>query len=69
MEISRLYFDKTIRRICWKNTAIHCGEVLEVMILDKKGNPNWIITRLEKNDDYYLVGLKGINPVGLYARK
>ena len=46
------------------------GDTLEVLVIDGQDNlPKWINTRVEFNgDSYYLVGLLGYNPIGLFAR-
>lgn len=46
------------------------GDTLEVLVIDGQDNlPKWIKTRVEYNgDSYYLVGLLGYNPIGLFAR-
>ena len=46
------------------------GDPLEVLVLDKTGYPVWVSTRVEYNEEsgYYLVGLLGCRPVGLFAR-
>lgn len=44
--------------------GLHCGETLEVLIDDQ-----WIPTRIEKNSDWYLVGIKTRVLPGLLVRK
>lgn len=45
-------------------TYFTCGSVLEIKI-----NGTWIKTRIEAdNGEYYAVGLKGLNLIGLKAR-
>lgn len=46
------------------------GDTLEVLVIDGQDNlPKWISTRVEHNgDNYYLVGLLGYNPIGLFAK-
>lgn len=46
------------------------GDTLEVLVIDGQDNlPKWVNTRVEYNgDSYYLVGLLGYNPIGLFAR-
>lgn len=46
------------------------GDTLEVLVVDGRDNsPKWIETRVEHNgESYYLTGLFGYNPVGLFAR-
>lgn len=49
---------------------LHCGDVLEVLVVDGMENtPKWIKTRVEHDGEgYYLVGLLGYRPVGLFAK-
>ncbi len=46
------------------------GDTLEVLIIDGQDySIKWVSTRVEHNgDDYYLVGLLGYEPIGLFAR-
>ena len=46
------------------------GDTLEVLVIDGQDNlPKWVNTRVEYNgESYYLVGLLGYNPIGLFAR-
>jgi hypothetical protein len=44
--------------------GLHCGNTFEVNIKGK-----WIPTRIEMTDDWYLVGIKGLNSLeGLEVR-
>lgn len=45
----------------------HCGDTLSVLIEGNSG-PEWVQTRLEYSKSWYLVGLQGVNPVGLFAK-
>lgn len=49
---------------------LHCGTVLEVLIVDSvSGKPGWVGTRLEYNDvGWYLIGLRDCQINGLFAR-
>lgn len=49
---------------------LHCGDCLEVLIYDGRDNTTkWIETRIEHDgDNYYLVGLLGYSPIGLFGR-
>jgi len=46
------------------------GDILEVLIVDGlDGHTKWIETEVQRNEDgYYLTGLFGYNPIGLFAR-
>lgn len=43
--------------------GLHCGTGMDVMLNDK-----WIPTRIELNDDWYLVGVKTDSLLGLRVR-
>lgn len=43
--------------------GLHCGTTLEVRL-----NKKWIPTRIEKSSNWYLVGIKTFNLVGLQVR-
>lgn len=44
--------------------GIHCGEVFEVQL-----NGKWVTTRVEMDEDWYLVGLPGLKLEGLEVRQ
>ena len=52
------------------NVELTSGDTIEVLVIDGRDNTTkWVSTRIEHNgDDYYLVGLLGYNPIGLFAR-
>lgn len=52
------------------NVELTSGDALEVLIVDGRDNsPKWIETTVEHDgESYYLTGLLGYNPVGLFAR-
>lgn len=43
--------------------GLHCGECMDVLI-----NGQWKPTRIEMDDDWYLVGIKTDNLIGLTVR-
>lgn len=43
--------------------GLHCGECMEVYL-----NGIWVPTRIEMGDDWYLVGLPGIELSGMEIR-
>lgn len=49
---------------------LQCGDCLQVLIYDGLDNTTkWIETRIEHDgDNYYLVGLLGYSPIGLFGR-
>ena len=49
---------------------LQCGDCLQVLIYDGIDNTaKWIDTRIEHDgDNYYLVGLLGYSPIGLFGR-
>jgi len=44
--------------------GLHCGETMDVLI-----GSEWVPTRIEKGNDWYLVGIKSKNLPGLTVRK
>lgn len=52
------------------NYELTSGDCIEVLIYDGLDNTTkWIDTRIEQNGDtYYLVGLFGYSPIGLFGR-
>ncbi len=49
---------------------LQCGKCLQVLIYDGIDNTTkWIDTRIEHDgDNYFLVGLLGYSPIGLFGR-
>lgn len=43
--------------------GIHCGECLDILL-----NGEWISTRIEMEQKWFLVGLEGISPIGQTVR-
>lgn len=43
--------------------GLHCGDTMEVLI-----DGNWIPTRIEMDDDWYLVGIPCRDLIGLIVR-
>ena len=43
--------------------GLHCGEQFEVLV-----NGRWLPTRIEKDKDWYLVGIKTESLIGLLVR-
>lgn len=43
--------------------GLHCGECMDVLIDDK-----WVPTRIEMSDDWYLVGIRTDDLIGLRVR-
>lgn len=44
--------------------GIHCGEVFEFKL-----NDAWVVARVERAEDWYLVGLQGLRLDGLEVRR
>lgn len=72
MKKSKLKYNANTDRIVLDGYEFHCGDQLEVLI-----NDTWIKTRIEAEADFstgsyrpkwYLIGLKGIEIEGLFAR-
>ena len=51
-------------------SAVSGSDDVEVLIIDGQDySIKWVSTRVEYNgEDYYLVGLLGYDPIGLFAR-
>jgi len=64
-----LFYDELSKRYDFEYSiekyydGLHCGECFEVLL-----NGNWIHTRIELDNDWYLVGLKNISISGLRIR-
>ncbi len=43
--------------------GLHCGTTMDVLV-----NDEWIPTRIEKSDDWYLIGLSHYRLLGLTVR-
>ena len=65
--VAQLRHDPTSGRLEFNGDGLHCGECLEVLVI-QDGEPVWIQTRLEYGSDWFLIGLQGIQPNGLFAR-
>ena len=69
MRIGTLVYDEVARRmdICFDIESyyggLHCGECFDVNV-----NGEWIPTRIEKSDKWYLVGIPANNIEGITAR-
>lgn len=70
MKQGQLKFDQAADRLVLDDLQLHCGDVLEVLIVNGlTGQAEWIKTRVEVNDEgWYLVGLVGYQISGLFAR-
>jgi len=51
-------------------TELTCGDSLEVLVVDgRDGQSKWVQTTVEHNGyTYFLTGLLGYSPVGLFAK-
>ena len=69
--IAQLIYDQESDRLSFDGEDLHCGECLEVMVCNglNGDQAEWIATRLEYNDHWYLVGLLGYQVSGLFARR
>ena len=69
MIVGQLHLNKS-GRMELDNEELGCGNCLSVLIYDGVDNSvKWIDTRLEHDgENYYLVGLSGYSPVGLFGR-
>jgi len=69
--VAQLLYDRETDRILFDGDGLYCGECLEVLICNglNDNKPEWVETRIEKNADWYLVGLIGYQVSGLFARR
>ena len=69
MIIGQIHLNE-FQRLEIDNRELHCGDCLKVLIYDGiEGKAKWIETRIEHDgDNYYLVGLLGFSPLGLFGR-
>ena len=70
-KIAQLIYDQEHDRLSFDGEDLHCGDCFEVMVFNglKDDQPEWVSTRLEYDDGWYLVGLVGYQPAGLFARR
>lgn len=67
--VAQLRYNPTVDRFDFDGRELHCGETLEVLVVDGySGQPVWLQTRLEYGDGWHLVGLLGYQVNGLFAR-
>lgn len=66
--VQQIAYDQASDRLQLGGTPLHCGDILEVLILDSDGFPQWTEARLECEDEWYLVSHNNIQPCGLFAR-
>lgn len=70
MKEGTIFFDSGLNRmnICFYDGSeyggLHCGETFDVLL-----NGQWIPARIEKADDWYLVGVAASQLIGLTVRK
>lgn len=70
MKVGQIIFDQDAERLVLDGQPLHCGDTLEVLIVNGlDGQTQWLQTRVEVNDEgWYLVGLFGYQISGLFAR-
>jgi hypothetical protein len=73
-KIQQIRYNEETDRIEFDGYGIHCGDCLEVILIDDTGAPYWQAVSFEAHgtgglNNFYMPGHKGINPIGLYARK
>lgn len=66
--VQQIAYNPASDRLELGGTPLHCGDILEVLLLDGDNDPVWTETRLEYEDMWYLVGHENIQPCGLFAR-
>ena len=59
--ISQLHYDPESDRMIFDERELHCGEYLEVLACNclNGDKPEWVETRVEYGEDWYLEGLLG----------
>ena len=65
--VRQLVQNPDTNRLEFDGDGLHCGMCLEVLVV-RNGKPCWEETRLEYGQDWFLVGLPGIQVNGLFAR-
>lgn len=69
MKVAQLTINPETDRLEHDGHPLFTGDCLEVLVVNGlSGRPEWIETRLEMADDWYLVGLLGYQVNGLFAR-
>lgn len=68
--ISQLRYDPESDCMIFEKRELHCGEYLEVLVCNglNGDKPEWVETRIEYGEDWYLEGLWGYQVAGLFAR-
>lgn len=70
MIVAQLVNNEETNRIDFDGVGLHCGECFEVLIWNQATNSaEWVETRIECSDKWFLVGLSGIQVNGLFARR
>ncbi len=65
--IGQLRYDEKSDRYYIDNVELHCGDCFSVLICNNS-MPEWIETRIEMGEEWYLDGLLGFQLSGLFAR-
>ena len=67
---AQLHYDPESDRRIFDERELHCGEYLEVLVCNglNGDKPEWVETRVEYGEDWYLEGLLGYQVSGLFAR-
>lgn len=68
--IDQLRYDFSLDRYTLNGDPLHAGDPLRVLVYDSGADDFiWKETRIERNadDQWFLVGLPGIQPSGLWA--
>ena len=70
--IEQLTYNPVTGRVALNGHELHAGEGLTVLALNVSDDtPEWVQTRIEysqKRKEWYLVGLPGVQLVGLFAK-
>jgi len=69
MTVGQIFINES-ERFQADTAELASGDALEVLVVDGRDNkPKWVQTTVEHNGySYFLTGLLGYSPVGLFAR-
>ena len=68
--VAQIRYDELSDRMVLDGRDLHCGDCFEVLVCNglNGSRPEWIETRIEYGEDWFLVGLSGYQISGLFAR-
>lgn len=66
--IGRMFFDEEYDRYFVDEIGLHCGDVIQILVVDDDGEPKWETTSIEKGlSGWYAVGFSKFKLDGLWA--